>query len=130
MPFFIHTTYMYYLSKISNNNIVRSPIHIVLKKYNSYSLNVICSMGMKKKLPLLPNHWKAFVSSNSLNSCNKVTCFSQLTEWRGRLSKIPKTSTTYPKKKKKKTHLSFLLWLIPFYYMFIFLIRWENLFLD
>ena len=52
-----YSTYMPYLSKISNNNIVRSPINIVLKKYNLFSFNVICSMVMKKKLTFLPYHW-------------------------------------------------------------------------
>ena len=55
-PFSFIPLNILYLSKISNNNIVTSHINIVLKKYNFFSFNAICSMGMKKKLPLLPSH--------------------------------------------------------------------------
>ena len=55
-PFSFIPLNILYLSKINNNNIVTSHINIVLKKYNSFSFNAICSVGMKKKLPLLPSH--------------------------------------------------------------------------
>ena len=56
MTFFIHTVYMPYLFKISNNNICQAT-HKYIQLYpinKSFSFNVIFSMEMKKKLPLLP----------------------------------------------------------------------------
>ena len=55
MTFFIHTIYMPYLFKISNNICQATHKYIQLYPINkSFSFNVIFSMEMKKKLPLLP----------------------------------------------------------------------------
>ena len=48
---FIHTTCIPQLFRVSNNNIVRSPIKIVARKSNPFSFNVICLWEWKRSFP-------------------------------------------------------------------------------